>query len=165
MVKSLKNDAEFERISVNSLAKRIFSNHISWEKYERKVGLLPMTKVFLEKVVAKMTEEEVVSLAEKNEKDYFKGILIFMKQDHSKREFVKIVRSWLSVSWMQHMLELKDDGNYHFMIRHELGKNWSLYIKTLLSELYHDSFGDDLNIKTTRSTISIVIPSHNYDAN
>jgi hypothetical protein len=80
MVKNLKNDAEFEKVSVNSLAIRIFSNHISWEKYERKVGLLPMTKVFLENVIAKMTEEEVMSLAEKNEKDYFKSILIFMKR-------------------------------------------------------------------------------------
>jgi hypothetical protein len=56
IVKSLKNDAEFEKVSVNSLAIRIFSDHISWEKYERKVGLLPMTKVFLENAVAKMTE-------------------------------------------------------------------------------------------------------------
>jgi hypothetical protein len=69
IVKSLKNDAEFEKVSVNSLAIRIFSDHISWEKYERKVGLLPMTKVFLENAIAKMTEQEVVSLAEKNEKD------------------------------------------------------------------------------------------------
>lgn len=159
MIKNLKNDAEFEKVSVNSLAIRIFSNHISWEKYERKVGLLPMTKVFLENVIAKMTEEDVVSLAEKNEKDYFKSILIFMKRERSKKEFVNLLRSWLSVSWMQHILELKDDGNYYFVIRHELGKNWSLYIKTLLSELYHDSFDDDIRIKTTGSTISIVIPS------
>lgn len=165
IVKSLKNDAEFEKVSVNSLAIRIFSDHISWEKYERKVGLLPMTKVFLENAVAKMTEQEVVSFAEKNEKDYFKSILIFMKRERSKKEFVKILRSWLSVSWMQHILELKEDGNYYFMIRHDLGGNWSLYIKTLLSELYRDSFDNDINIKTTRSTISIVIPSKNDTSN
>ena len=122
IVKSLKNDAEFEKVSVNSLATRIFSDHISWEKYERKVGLLPMTKVFLENAVAKMTEDEVVNLAEKNEKDYFKNIIIFMKREHSKKEFIKILRSWLSVSWMQHVLELKE-GNYYFMIRHDLGGN------------------------------------------
>ena len=165
IVKSLKNDAEFEKVSVNSLVIRIFSDHISWEKYERKVGLLPMTKVFLENAVAKMTEQEVVSLAEKNEKDYFKSILIFMKREHSKKEFVKILRSWLSVSWMQHIIELKDDGNYHIMIRHELGGNWSVYIKTLLSVLYRDSFDDDIIIKTTKSTISIVIASKNDTAN
>lgn len=164
IIKSLKNDAEFEKVSVNSLAIRIFSDHISWEKYERRVGLLPMTKVFLENAVAKMTENEVVNLAEKNEKDYFKSIIIFMKREHSKKEFIKILRSWLSVSWMQHILELKDDGKYYFMIRHDLGGNWSLYIKTLLSVLYRDSFDDDIIIKTTKSTISIVIPSQNDTA-
>ncbi len=163
IVKSLKNDAEFEKVSVNSLAIRIFSDHISWEKYERKVGLLPMTKVFLENAIAKMTEDEVVNLAEKNEKDYFKNIIIFMKREHSKKEFIKILRSWLSVSWMQHVLELKE-GNYYFMIRHDLGGNWSLYIKALLSVLSRDSFDDDISIKTTKSTISIVIPSQNDTA-
>ena len=127
IIKGLRNDAEFEKVSVNTLAIRIFSNHMTWEKYERKVGLLPMTKVFLENVIARMTEEEVADLAEKNEKDYFKSILIFMKRERSKKEFVDILRSWLSVSWMQHILELKDDGAYHFVIRHELGKN-CLYI-------------------------------------
>ena len=82
-----------------------------------------------------------------------------MKGELGKKEFVDILRSWLSVSWMQHILELKDDGKYYFTIRHDLGKNWSLYIKTLLSELYHESFDDEIIIKTTRSTISIVIPS------
>ena len=88
-----------------------------------------------------------------------------MKREHSKKEFIKILRSWLSVSWMQHILELKDDGNYYFMIRHDIGGNWSLYIKTLLSVLYCDSFDDDIIIKTTKSTISIVIPSQNDTAN
>lgn len=43
--------------------------------------------------VAKMREHEVVNLAEKNEKDYFKSIIIFMKREHSKKEFIKILRS------------------------------------------------------------------------
>jgi hypothetical protein len=88
-----------------------------------------------------------------------------MKREHSKKEFIKILRSWLSVSWMQHILELKDDGNYYFMIRHDLGGNWSLYIQTLLSELYCDSFDDEIIIKTTKSTISIVIPARNVTSN
>jgi hypothetical protein len=158
-IKGLKRDAQFEGISLNSLAMRVFSNHLLWEKYERKVGLLPMTKTFLENVIEKMTDQEIVNLAEKIEKETFKSILVFMKRERSKKEFVSILRTWLSVSWMQHSLELRDDGNYHFTIRHELGKNWSLYIKTLVSELYHDSFSNNIQIDTTSSTISIVLPS------
>lgn len=158
LIKSLKRDAQFEGISVNTLAIRVFSNHFLWEKYERKVGLLPMTKAFLENVIEKMSYQEIVNLAEKIEKDYFKSILVFMKRERSKKEFVNVLRNWLSVSWMQHTLELRDDGNYYFTIRHELGKNWSLYIKTLVSELYHDSFSDEIRIDTTNSTISIIFP-------
>jgi hypothetical protein len=159
IIKGLKRDAQFEGVSANTLAIRVFSNHLLWEKYERKVGLLPMTKSFLENVIEKMTDQEIMNLAEKIEKETFKSILVFMKRERSKEEFVRILRTWLSVSWMQHSLELRDDGNYYFTIRHELGKNWSLYIKTLVSELYHDSFSDKIQIDTTSSTISIVLPS------
>ena len=159
IIKGLKRDAQFEGVSANTLAIRVFSNHLLWEKYERKVGLLPMTKSFLENVIEKMTDQEIMNLAEKIEKETFKSILVFMKRERSKEEFVRILRTWLSVSSMQHSLELRDDGNYYFTIRHELGKNWSLYIKTLVSELYHDSFSDKIQIDATSSTISIVLTS------
>lgn len=159
LLKGLKKDAQFEGISLNSLATKVFSNHVQWEKYERKMGLLPMTKVFLKDVIERMTPEEIINLADQIEKDYFKSMLVFMKRGHNKKEFVNVLRTWLSVSWMQLSLEVRDDGNYYFTIRHDLGKNWSLYIKTLVLELYHDGFSNDINIDTTESTISIIFPS------
>ena len=47
LIEELRNDAELEEVSLNAFVTRIFSNHIQWERYERKVGLLPMTKPFL----------------------------------------------------------------------------------------------------------------------
>jgi hypothetical protein len=73
IIKGLKRDAQFEGISANTLAIKIFSNHLLWEKYERKVGLLPMTKSFLENVIDKMTDQEIMNLAEKIEKETFKS--------------------------------------------------------------------------------------------
>ena len=75
LIKDLKNDAEMERINVNALISKVLSNHILWERYERKMGLLPMTKPFVKYSIDQMEDSEIVHLAEEVEKDTFADIL------------------------------------------------------------------------------------------
>lgn len=65
LIDELRKDAELEDVSLNALVTRIFSNHVQWERYERKVGLLPMTKPFLKEVLNQMTDDQVIDLAYK----------------------------------------------------------------------------------------------------
>jgi len=69
LVDELRMDAELERISLNNYIAKIFSNHIQWERYEQKVGLLPMTEAFLSEVLSQLTEEQIVNLAQRLEKN------------------------------------------------------------------------------------------------
>ncbi|MDX1372294.1 MAG: hypothetical protein R3321_07475, partial [Nitrososphaeraceae archaeon] len=43
VIKDLKNESKLENITLNSLVQKILLNHLQWERYERKAGLLPMT--------------------------------------------------------------------------------------------------------------------------
>ena len=61
----LRRDAELEKVSLNAFVTKIFSNHIQWERYERKVGLLPMTKPFLKEVINQSTNEQITNLAKR----------------------------------------------------------------------------------------------------
>jgi len=155
LIKELRKEAESEKISFNAFVYKIFLNHVQWEKYERKVGLLPMTKPFLKEVINQMTEEQIVYLAEKIEKDTFKNILTFMKSSHSIDDFIEVLRTWLTVSWMQHNIENKN-GSYRFNIHHDLGIKWSLYVKTLVSELSEDILGKKVEVKISSDLVSLV---------
>ncbi len=95
LIADLKNDAEMERINVNALISKVLSNHILWERYERKMGLLPMTKPFVKHAVDQMEDSEIIRLAEEVEKDTFSDILNFMKGEYSVEEFIEILRRWL----------------------------------------------------------------------
>ena len=64
---------------------------MQWEKYERKVGL--MTKPFLKEVVKQMTDEQIIHLTEKIEKDTFKNILTFRKSSHDIDDFIEVLRT------------------------------------------------------------------------
>jgi hypothetical protein len=153
LIDELRMDAELEGMSLNSFAAKIFSNHVHWERYERKVGLLPMTEAFLKEVLNQLDDEQVINLAQKIEKQKFKNILAFMKDSHSVVEFVEVMRTWLTVSWMQQSIEVRD-GIYHFKVQHSLGSKWSLYVKTLISELSQDILGKKADIILVGDTIS-----------
>jgi hypothetical protein len=155
LVDELRMDAELESVSLNNHVAKIFSNHIQWERYERKVGLLPMTEAFLREVLSQLTEEQIVNLAQRLEKQKFTNILAFMKNSHDVEDFVEVIRAWLTVSWMQQSIEVRD-GKYHFKIQHSLGTKWSLYVKTLISELSYDILGKKSDIRILGDTLSFV---------
>jgi hypothetical protein len=155
LIDELRMDAELQGISLNNYAAKIFSNHIQWERYERKVGLLPMTEAFLREVLSQLTEEQIVNLAQRLEKQKFTNILAFMKNSHDVEDFVEVIRAWLTVSWMQQSIEVRD-GKYHFKIQHSLGTKWSLYVKTLISELSYDILGRKSDIRILGDTLSFV---------
>ena len=155
LVEELRSDAELEGISLNNYVAKIFSNHLQWERYERKVGLLPMTESFLSGVLNQLTDQQIVNLAQKLEKQKFRNILAFMRDSHDVDDFVEVMRAWLTVSWMQQNIEVRD-GKYYFKIQHNLGAKWSLYVKTLISELSYDILGRKADISIVGDTISFV---------
>ena len=158
LIEELKQEAEIEKINFNALVSKILGNHILWEKYERKVGLLPMTKPFVKYAVEKLTEKEIIYLAKVIEKDMFADILNFMKGEYTIDDFIEILRTWLNVAWMQHNIE-KKNNTVIFKIQHDLGEMWSLYVKTLATELFYDILGKKLEVTLTKTTITLVFPT------
>lgn len=157
LIEELKKESDLEKINLNALVIKILSNHVLWEKYERKVGLLPMTKPFVKDAIHRLDEEEIKTLAKEIEKDTFSNILYFMKGSYSVEEFVEILRTWLNVAWMQHYIEKRKDS-YVFKIQHDLGIKWTLYVETLIRELFHDIVGKPLEVKSTKGNITLVFP-------
>jgi hypothetical protein len=155
LLNELKKDAKLEKMNLNAFVTRIFANHVEWERYERKMGLLPMTKPFLKAVINRLNDEEIVHLAEKIEKQNFKNIFTFMRENHDVSDFIEILRSWLTVSWMDHTIVNRNES-YYLNIQHDLGIKWSLYVKTLVSELYQDILGKRVAIDITEGQISFI---------
>ena len=106
---------------------------------------------------SKKSEEPIESIAkaEKIEKQNFKNIFTFMRENHDVSDFIEILRSWLTVSWMDHTIVNRNES-YYLNIQHDLGIKWSLYVKTLVSELYQDILGKRVAIDITEGMISFI---------
>lgn len=158
LIEELKLESEIEKINFNALVLKILGNHILWEKYERKVGLLPMTKPFVKYAIQKLSDKEIIYLAKEIEKDALSDILKFMKGNYTINDFLEILRTWLNVAWMQQHIE-KKNGKLIFKIQHDLGKGWSLYVETLATELFADFFEKKLDVTTTKTRLTFVFPN------
>ncbi len=157
LIEELKQEAKMEKMNFNALISKILENHNLWDKYERKLGLLPMTKPFVKDAIQRLTEKEIIYLAEVIEKDTFSDILNFMKGEYTVNDFIEILRTWLNVAWMQHHIETKKN-TIVFKIQHDLGGKWSLYVKTLATELFYDILEKKLEVSSTKTTITLVFP-------
>lgn len=157
LIEELKQEAKMEKMNFNALISKILENHNLWDKYERKLGLLPMTKPFVKDAIQRLTEKEIIYLAEVIEKDTFSDILNFMKGEYTVNDFIEILRTWLNVAWMQHHIETKKN-TIVFKIQHDLGGKWSLYVKTLATELFYDILEKKLEVSSTKTTIILVFP-------
>ena len=103
-----------------------------------------------------MIEEQVNSLAHKIEKDSFKSILGFMNENIELEDFIRFLRTWLTASSMQHNIEIKNGSYYRFNIQHDLGIRWSLYVKTLVSELCQGVLNTKVDVKVDDNLISLL---------
>lgn len=159
LIEDLKQDSDFEKVNLNALVFKILFNHVLWERYERKVGLLPMTKPFVKYAINRLSDKEIIHLAQQIEKDTSKNIFNAMKFECGVDDFIEILRTWLNVAWMQHYIR-KEKNGYNFRIQHDLGKKWSLYIKTSVRGLFEDVVGKKLQVKTSKNTISFIFPLH-----
>ena len=157
LIAELKKEASYEKVNFNSLVTKILSNHVLWGRYERKVGLLPMTKPFVNAAIHRLDDKEIITLAKVIEKETFSNILHFMKREYTVNDFIEIVRAWLNVAWMQHNVEQSKDS-YIFTIQHDLGEKWSLYVETLVKELFYDIINKKLEIKSKRGNITLIFP-------
>ena len=98
LIAELKKEANYEKVNVNSLVTKILSTHVLWGRYERKVGLLPMTKPFVNAAIHRLEDKEIIILAKVIEKETFSNILRFMKREYTVDNFIEIVRAWLNVA-------------------------------------------------------------------
>jgi hypothetical protein len=158
-VERLKEESEYRQISLNTLVNQILRRFVEWDMYESKLGMISLAKPIIVEFFQKASNEEIIDMAKRTGKNAIKEIALFMKG----RIDVKTFLSWFETRMKTSSIEithhrLKDNDNKHsYIIKHDLGKNWSLYHKTLLESIFNDVLGKRIdNIVISPTMISFV---------
>lgn len=151
----LRKESEQRQISINTLVNQIFKRYVQWDTFESRVGIVILAKPVVAELFRKMSKDEVVDLAKHSGKDSFHDIALFMKSKMDIDSFL----SWLELRMKNSSVEIshsiEERGITHvYVMKHDLGENWSLYIKTILELIFNDILGRRIDINISGTTLT-----------
>ena len=131
----LRQESEQTGISVNSLVNQIIKCYIQWHKPAKKAGIGHFSKVFHAKMISSFSEEQVIKISEDFCKHYFSDISNMLRTESSFSLLMDKFCNWLDISGFPYRLDSLD-GTHTYVIQFDMGRNWSLHIKTCMQIIF-----------------------------
>jgi hypothetical protein len=150
---TLRAESERNNVSLNTLVNQLLRRFVEWDMFEPKVGMIPIAKPIVVELFNRMSKEEITKMALSIGKDVIHDIVLFMKNKMDLDSFL----SWLEIRMNSSLTETNhsiQEGYHVYVLRHELGHNWSLYHKIILELMFNEVFDMAIEVSTTSNLIS-----------
>jgi len=156
IVEELEIDAMNKNISQNVLVKQILEKYVTWDRFSDKIGMIPIPKGILDSLGTAMSGEDINEII-KMILPFIKDTVLFMKGKYDLKRCIETLEDYMRASGMKSDHRIEGEL-HHFVIKHELGMNWSFFTEQLLKEVFNQ-FLPNKNIKfqTTKNTVIATI--------
>lgn len=137
VLNKLRSESEHRETSLNTFVNHIFKRYVEWDMYEAKVGMVPIAKPIIVELFGKMAKDQVIDMANRIGKNVVRDTALFMQGDISLASFI----SWFEARMRASSIEINHNitnNNHTFIIKHDLGENWSLYHATVLGLIFRE---------------------------
>jgi hypothetical protein len=154
VMNKLRSESEKRQISLNAYINQVLRQHTEWDLFEPKIGLIPFPKQVLASIFSGMDQAEISKLANGIGKSTAIDMAIFVQGKFNADTFL----SWFETRMKNSGCEVAhrvEGEKQTVVIKHDLGKNWSLYLKTMLESALKESFGKVPESFITDSLVSL----------
>jgi hypothetical protein len=134
IIRSLQNESQLQDISLNTLINKILKRYVEWDSYEPKVGMIPMAKPVITTLFNMMSEDEILDLVSNFGKNVVQDIAYFMKMKFN---------------------HLQENNLHIYVLKHDLGYNWSLYHQKILEKIFNEIFNKPIIITISDFMLTI----------
>ena len=171
VIDELQRDADQAEISLNVLVNQILRRYVEWDRFETKLNLLPIPKLMLTRIVdqtlAVAKDAKIVDLEGYRNKiakdaaqvalNIMKDSVLFMKKEYNLWTVLDVLRNYMKVAGITSDHTLEAGRKHVFIIQHDLGPNWSLFAKELLSLIFTELAQVRADISETSKTVKAEI--------
>ena len=154
VLEKLRVDAKIDKITLNAYVNQILGEFLEWYAPAKKASMIPLPKILLVKIMNKLTEEEVLKIAEHMVTKEIKDIILILKKEHNLSAFLDTIESWAKTSNFPISHEQQNSSNHKYVITHEMGKNWSLYFGVLFTRMFEELGVSHVNFEITDKTLN-----------
>ena len=136
----VEQESQRLHINLNNMTNQILKSYVDWDMLQARAGMIPIAKPLLVELLNKISDEEIVSLANNVGKNTMKDIISFMRNRLDLDSFLTWLELWLrknSTSGYTHNIDDTNDVHTYIM-KHDLGEKWSLYHKIILDLIFKE---------------------------
>jgi hypothetical protein len=162
VIDELQTEADTREISLNVLVNQVLKRFAEWDRFENKIGMMPVPKIMLSTLIDKSISvardsgikdveryrDDIIKQAAQISFDLMKDAVLYMKRHYSLWVVLAVLEEYMKVSGINADHKLEGSRKHVFVIQHELGENWSLFTKELLALIFQ-------NLANVRADISI----------
>lgn len=152
MLDDLRKESDHKRISLNTLATQIFRTHKDYGSMSAKAGMVSFHKSLLIRMMDRLSEDEIVKLSEYIAKNEMKDTILLMKKRYDSSAFVDFIESWARVCGFEYRHDVSD-GTHSFVIQHDMGERWSIYIANVFKNAFSDVGAKWADFESTDNTV------------
>jgi hypothetical protein len=153
LLEDLRRESDHKRISLNTLATQIFRTHMEYGSMAAKAGMVSFHKSLLIRIMESLSEEEILKLSEYIAKNEMKDTVLLMKKRYDAAAFVNFIESWARVSGFEYRHDVSDH-THSFVIQHDMGKRWSIYIANVFKHAFSDMETKWADFHSTDNTVT-----------
>lgn len=137
-------DAENRSVSINNLANQILKRCVDYDSLESKAGIMFISKPVVTELFNKKSDEEIQDLAKYVAKDALYNTILFMRGRNDLEAFLEWLEKEMSKGLFnfRHLIE---NNEHVYIIRHELGLKYCLFLKTLIKEIVKDQIEKEIS--------------------
>jgi hypothetical protein len=163
VIEELQIEAEYRETSLNVLINQILRRYSNWERYESKMGMIPIPKVMLSGMM-----EQIIAISKKNGMEDFRDLLmremsqiafnflkdsvLLIKKNYSIISVLEVLEQYMKVIGINSDHRVEDDGRHIYVIQHRLGESWSIFIKEILTLIFENLGKVKVEISNTPNT-------------
>ena len=154
ILEKIREEGEKDQISVSNFINKILKRYIEWDSYAPKVGMIPMAKPVIASLFNMMNEEEILDLVSNFGKNVVQDIAYFMKMKTDPDSFL----TWFEIRMRRSFVEfnhLQENDRHMYVLKHDLGYNWSLYHKKILEKIFNEIFNKPIHIAISDFMLTI----------
>ena len=152
IIEELQTEAEYRETSLNVLINQILRRYSNWERYENKMGMLPVPKIMLSSMMDEVMKigkengiEDVIMFRNLLMKElsqiafiFLKDSVLLIKKNYNLLTVLEVLEQYMKVVGINSDHRIDDDGKHIYVIQHKLGENWSLFIKEFLILIFEN---------------------------
>jgi len=152
--KALREEAEEQKVSLNTLANQVFSGYCHWDRFMRRFGVVVMSRDAFRAILDSMPTSVIESVASQIGSRLPKEFILLRSKKIDARNVIEFIQMYFEHCGYGKFHYKAEGRNHIFSVRHNLGPNGSTFLRAFLGALLNETVAASTRFQATENVLS-----------